>query len=249
MKKRNVSSKSKNALQPKRFGTQGGIHPDDLLRLRIRLNAPGDLDTDLKQAIERLQTKFALPNTGQLDPATDALLSNLPMRTCGHIGTHRMLSLPRQQGNPWGREELTFGFGNLPNNSPEIDTVNEAAAAFQEGFSIWSQQIHMSFRHRQNEPDIVIWWGTPGCGGIACTSLPQDGDMMYASWEVWARTATTFEDRVDIVAFACHEVGHALGLDDSDTEEAMMYGRIPNGRRRLIQEDVDNAVALNYRRR
>jgi len=146
---------------------------------------------------------------------------------------------------------LTFGFQNATANSPEIDTQAEAVVAFLQGFSIWSQHLHINFRHSQNNPDILIAWGDPQCAtyATACTSLPTDGDMIYDSEEVWAQTSPPPQGNVDIVAFACHEVGYALGLDDSDNEAAMMHGRIPNGRRRLIAEDVDDAVALRYRRR
>lgn len=68
--------------------------------------------------------------------------------------------------------------------------------------------------------------------------------MTFDGSEAWGRTAPVEYPILDVIAFACHEWGHVLGLDHSDSVDSIMYPVVYNGRRSLFQEDIARTKAI-----
>lgn len=216
----------------------------------------GEFDDATLEALEKYQRFYGLPTTGEVDSATFESLRN-PHR-CGVPDVIPKRLIGRQVGilaNPWPKTNLGYFFQNI-DTSPDIDTREKAAAAFQSGYSLWHAVTPIRFNHTTqdipgNQADIVILWGIPGCGGAACTDWPYPGNSisraysLFDSRVIWV--VNNPEGEYDIIAFAGHEVGHALGLywvidgdyySHSPNSEALMYATIPGGRRRLHADDI-----------
>jgi matrix metalloproteinase-14 (membrane-inserted) len=202
---------------------------------------PAQFDKATVDAVRRLQRAEQISESGEIDAKTLEVLS---IPRCGSSGI-----VIKRLVNPWGKNELTFGFANL-DTSPDIDTFQEAAAAFQAGFDLWTQApANIRFRSVPlgSDCDIVIKWGTPACAPYphqACTQDPPYGDMVYHYQYLWSTAQPTPGNAIDIIAFACHEVGHALGLGHSPDPASIMYFQIANGKRRLSPQDKANIRAI-----
>jgi hypothetical protein len=209
-------------------------------------------DRATAEALRLYQQFYGLPETASIDEETARSMGQA--RSCGVPDV-----LPRglrALTNPWPKNELWYYFRNL-DTSPDIDTLAEATAAFQSGYSLWHAVTPIRFRHTtedtaQKPADIVVDWGYPGCGGIGCTDWPYPGNSIERAYSrfdietVWKVNAVEDGD-ADMVAFAGHEVGHALGLywerngiyyEHSADGDALMYPIIPAGRRRLNDDDI-----------
>ncbi|MCZ7681578.1 MAG: matrixin family metalloprotease [Sandaracinaceae bacterium] len=80
-------------------------------------------------------------------------------------------------------------------------------------------------------------------GELIDTDILVNGEMQLAVLDGERHAG----DRYDLVLVLTHELGHALGLDESDVSGATMFHRIRPGetqRRELSVDDVDGALAL-----
>jgi MYXO-CTERM domain-containing protein len=87
-----------------------------------------------------------------------------------------------------------------------------------------------------------------GTGALIDTDILINGEMELAVLEPEdADPEEADTERYDLVLVLTHELGHALGLDESDVTDATMWHRIGPGetaRRELATDDVDGALAL-----
>lgn len=206
-------------------------------------------------ALSHYQQFFNLPQTGQLDEKTLALMRR---PRCGNPDILRTRQVTKERqlfSNPWGKDKLSFCVPSVPSSAqqPDMDTIEKCRDAFQRGFSIWGEEANIPIRFHLAATgetcDITISFGDTSClpGGQAdaCTDCQPGSQesMVYLMGDTWSPIDPTPDGKVDIVAFACHEVGHALGLcRHSRNEEAIMYPIIPNGRRHLLNSGDDNDV-------
>lgn len=213
----------------------------------------GDFDTATENALSLFQWFHKLPESRILD-AEAARTMGVP-RSCGVPDV--LPSGFRALKNPWPKTNLQFAFSNLSTISPDINSPQKAAEAFKNGYALWEAvtPIRFSWSAAVTGSDIVIHFGPVKCPGDACTDWPnyhhRPIDLKHAksvfrgdvTWKV-----TNFNSRgdYDVVAFAVHEVGHALGLyfpthnrdwSHSPIKSALMYFQIPAGRRTLETDD------------
>lgn len=219
----------------------------------------GEFDDVTVAAVKDYQSFHNLSATGSIDENTLQLL-NTPRCGVPDIAPRKLASSLRTLRNPWPKNNLNYYFQNL-DTSPDIDTLAEAAAAFQSGYSLWHAVTPIRFQHTTtnttaNPADIIILWGTPGCGGAACTDTPAVGSSITRAYTLfWSRALWKVNNPqsgdYDMVAFAAHEIGHALGLYwvgqngeilwHSPDSSALMWDEIPAGRRSLQASDIEAA--------
>ncbi len=74
-----------------------------------------------------------------------------------------------------------------------------------------------------------------------------DADIVFDASRSWSNTDLPLTDRVDLLDTATHELGHLLGLEHSEYEEATMYEVGPLGsteRRTLHDDDIEAMLAI-----
>jgi hypothetical protein len=98
--------------------------------------------------------------------------------------------------------------------------VEEALSAFSEAFHSWSDVCGLEFFHATPTTcDILITFGRidGSMGVLAWSELPPGDDRMltqkYDTGDGFVVAVTPSRGKIDLVAVAAHEIGHALGLD------------------------------------
>ena len=228
------------------------ISEEDVEGAYDRVAIEGTFDEATIAALAHYQRFFKLLQTGELDETT---LTHMRRPRCGNPDILPKNILKSEQNliaNPWDKNNLSFCVPNLPSEAqePDLNTLEKCRDAFHRGFSIWSGESNIPIRFHLSQAgevcDIRITFGIPQCGGDACTDCPPDGTplgMLYDLREKWSRNPPPDPEPIDIIAFGCHEVGHALGLcRHSRNEDAIMYSIIPNLKRHLLGNGDDNDV-------
>lgn len=215
------------------------VYGQDVMRRASDLSAARTRFIDLYQAFTDV------PAQGLLGRSE---LAGLGVLKCGN--SSRLMFRPF--GNPWGKTQLSGCFGK-PENAAKPTQV------FLRAFEVWAAHIPMTFKFGPRpQCDIKISWEPTYCGGIACTDWPVTGDMLWMRYSDTVRWYANFplpephppemDEYVDLKAFAIHEFGHALGLDDNDEPTSIMYRFIANNKHSLSADDIA-AIQEIYGRR
>ena len=129
----------------------------------------------------------------------------------------------------------------------------------RDAFDIWQAETDIAFLEvcNANNADIVISWRSWNHGDgapfdepngvyahalIGETTNPLAGDIHFDESEDWTIAETSNDNQpMDLVTFSAHEIGHAIGLDHSNVNTALMAGGhalwIQNGSHRFLTQD------------
>jgi hypothetical protein len=196
-----------------------------------RVTVEGKFDEATVAGLSHYQRYLRLKPTGRLDSET---VNAMKLPRCGNRDILRTRDVTN---NPWGKTLLTFQMNGIPTaaEQPDMDNLTKCEVAFEYAFMRWREQANINMRFRpvsSNSSEV----------GQACTDCPPTGaqcGMLYDESEQWSFTPQA--GQLDVVAFAFHECGHALGLcEHSSNPDALMFATIPNGRRQLLTTGVDN---------
>jgi hypothetical protein len=207
---------------------------------------PGVMDDATTSALCRYQARNGLAVSGALDGATRRKLSR---PRCGVPDPERAGFAVRCA---WVHPCLTFAFDTGTNDVPggaEFQAVRDALATWAAAAPLTFTEVGLG-----QHPDIVVGWrpaddpdfalsGTiahadfpPGCGVIGDT-LPKP--VHFNDPEInWVIGKVIFS--FDVQSVALHELGHVLGLEHSDVEDAVMAPTLSFNatRRSLAADDV-----------
>ncbi|KAJ4846513.1 hypothetical protein Tsubulata_030930 [Turnera subulata] len=244
----------------KKFLHQFGYLDVDKQHLNNQEVDHGDqLDENMERAIKTYQLNFNLNPTGILDSET---LSLMAMPRCGVPdiinGKTRMNSGASNyttnykffDGSPkWPASEKVLTWAIAPGTRKDvIKPISEFAT------QLWKRETGLEFEFVGEgiAADIKISFASQASGDprldgpgktLAYAYAPTVGVMVFDGDENWADGAVP--GKYDLGTVGLHELGHALGLEHSSDEAAVMFPTIPTGvRKGLGQDDVEGIRAL-----
>ncbi|XP_068122967.1 stromelysin-1-like isoform X1 [Hyperolius riggenbachi] len=176
------------------------------------------------ERIRAMQSFFGLNATGKIDKET---LQIMLKPRCGVPDVSRFSLFP---GKPkWEKTTLTY---RIVNYTPDMSGT-EVDFAVDQALRIWSDVTPLRFvRQFNGEADIMISFGSKAHGDffpfdgplgvLAHAFAPSEqigGDTHFDEDETW----TLYGRGTNLFLVALHELGHALGLEHSRDERAIMY--------------------------
>ncbi|KAG8584664.1 hypothetical protein GDO81_004710 [Engystomops pustulosus] len=214
------------------------------------------LSNPTEQKIKDMQTFFGLKVTGKINKET---LQIMRKARCGVPDVQSFSHFPGKL--KWEKTSLTY---RIVNYTPDI-TTSEVDYAIAQAFKIWSEVIPLNFRQiYSGEADIMISFGYRDHGDffpfdgplgiLAHAFAPGNGiggDTHFDEAETW----TLGHQGTNIFLVAVHELGHALGLEHSRYEQAIMYPTLLENsfvdptKFKLFKDDIDGIQALYGSRR
>lgn len=148
----------------------------------------------------------------------------------------------------WRKRRLTWrANGDLPGLTRDV-----LRAAFKEAFISWQNVCGLVFEEiSSGQPDIVITTGRIDrqFQVLAWSELPDGSDrpltQKYDTSEPWVIAVNPPSSRIDLVAVACHEIGHAIGLDHSRPGTGdLLEPTYAAGRRVPQRGDIERVLSL-----
>ena len=143
---------------------------------------------------------------------------------------------------PWFKTDITYQFENFSSDLSQ-DVIKRAIF---DAFREWADVSPLSYGEIEDDGDIKISWVAgehgdgfrfDGKGGFFGHAFPpDDGRVHLDEDEQW--TDDVPPSGTDLFTGAAHEIGHALGLDHSDDNTALMFPSVPDGRTKLQPDDI-----------
>jgi hypothetical protein len=158
----------------------------------------------------------------------------------------------------WGRNNITYSFQNGTDDIPG----NDEQLSIRQAFQIWADYTNLNFTEVPANGDINIVWaagvhfdgndnsfdGTNGVLAHAFFPPPNGnfaGDVHFDEDENWTTVPQGFGwQPIDLVTVAAHEIGHALGLNHSNVNCALMNPFYTGSHRFLAPDDIDGIRSL-----
>ncbi|KAI3784765.1 hypothetical protein L1987_43870 [Smallanthus sonchifolius] len=220
-----------------------------------------EFDEELEAAVKDYQSFYHLNATGTLDGPT---ISQMLMPRCGrpdkgsshnhetkllHIVSHYQF-FPNSPRWPPSKSHLTYAFAsNYPDIyvPPVVSAFNKWVSAtkyftFSRVDCVTSSDLKISWErgnHGDGEQNAFL----PGTTIVAHAFPPTDGRFHYNADQNWFIGASP--NAIDVETVALHEIGHLLGLDHSQFENAIMWSYIPTGAvKGLDSDDIQGIQAL-----
>ncbi|KAI3714144.1 hypothetical protein L1987_72735 [Smallanthus sonchifolius] len=218
-----------------------------------------NFDEELETAIKSYQVYYHLNVTGTLDAPT---VSKMVMPRCGfpdkethqhgdkslHTVSHYRFFLSRPKW-PKGKTHLTYAFGSrfparfMP---PVTRAFRKWATAsryftFSRATNYQSADLKISFARQDHGDEFPF--GGPG-GLLAYAYAPTDGRFGYDADDRWVVGAVP--NAYDIETLALHEIGHLLGLDHNQYENAIMWPTFTAGVIKGLNSDDIQGVRVLY---
>jgi peptidoglycan hydrolase-like protein with peptidoglycan-binding domain len=214
----------------------------------------GEFDDRTENALKMYQAFNKLPVTGQLDQNT---LERMQRRRCGFpdVGAPGVGEFVAQ-GNKWTTNSLRYGFVEFTSDLTQAQIRDAISTAL----SYWAAVTPLTFSEIPNasNPEIRIRFvtgdhgdGSPfdGGGGVLAHAFyppPNGGDIAgdthFDDAENWSVNLPP--SGIDLVTVAAHEFGHALGLNHSPVNDALMYAYYGGPHRFLHQDDIDGIQSI-----
>ncbi|XP_023741457.2 metalloendoproteinase 1 [Lactuca sativa] len=219
-----------------------------------------NFDDELEEAVKSYQVYYHLNATGTLDGPT---VSQMVMPRCGfpdkethhshntnnslHTVSHYRF-FPGTPKWPRGKKHLTYGFGSrFPTRfmPPVARAFTKWATAsqyftFSRATTYQGADLKITFQ-RGSHGDSRPFDG-PG-GVLAHAFAPPSGIFHYDADDPWVVGAVP--NAFDVETLALHEIGHLLGLDHSQFQNAIMWGSFAAGvTKGLNSDDIQGIRAL-----
>lgn len=157
----------------------------------------------------------------------------------------------------WNKTNLNYYIYNTSSHMTALECKNAISIALNN----WSTYTSFTFQETTDpsNADIVFMWATgvhgtceafgPDSFTRAHTLPDHSGSIMtkanvhFNDYKNWVFNANPVGNEIDLVHTAMHEVGHALGLNESDVSNAIMY-QSNNSGRQLKPDDLQGIWSI-----
>lgn len=150
----------------------------------------------------------------------------------GGLSRSELVTAMRRAAAPWNA---------LP-NTPSLEVV-EGGSSSRAADGVNGVYLLDRWPFPDERLAVTVSTYVEGTGELIDTDILINGEMELAVLDPEGAA----DGRYDLVLVLTHELGHVLGLDESEVVEATMWHRIGRGettRRELATDDVDGALAL-----
>lgn len=170
-------------------------------------------------------------------------------------------------GDPLRWIEMPIAWSFDPTGAPPVEDLVEGVSEAFEAWS-WVDGTHVSFVAEEAASDVAgsdhdlvnlvyfdaAWPEDETAIALASTWSSPDGTLLGFDIRLDASTdwSTSGDaDAYDLQAALTHEIGHTLGLEHSELEDATMFGVHARGEdwRRVLHEDDEDALRHLYGQR
>ncbi|KAI3726052.1 hypothetical protein L1987_65849 [Smallanthus sonchifolius] len=219
-----------------------------------------EFDEELEAALKSYQNFHHLNATGTLDGPT---VSQMLMPRCGvpdkksshnrqtkllHIVSHYEF-FPNSPRWPPSKMHLTYAFGsNYPNAYvPPVDSAFNTWAnasgyfTFSRVDDITSSDLKISFKSGDIGGGVILNETI-----LAYAYAPTNGTFYYTENENITWSVGPAPNAFDLETVALHEIGHLLGLDHSEDQNAIMWDYLPIGEAKGLNEDDIQGIKALY---
>ncbi len=200
-------------------------------------------DREIKTALQVIQRRYGLPDTGQFDLATIGWLTR---PGCG-VADEFELSPQMRARRKWPRNNLTFSVDNGCDGISRQQALNTV----QWALDIWSAVTPLRFAEATANIDLLMSFAVgdhgdgfrfDGKGGTLAHAFPPggnpiSGDVHFDLGESWSISPACPPEKFDLYNVALHETGHALGLPHSNISGSIMFPSYQGSQRHLHESD------------
>ncbi|KAK3606464.1 hypothetical protein CHS0354_041410 [Potamilus streckersoni] len=171
----------------------------------------------------------SLPVTGELNQET---LHKMEQPRCGVADISENSPLNFVTGpRKWPKTLLTWRISTYSKTSKL--TEFQQRDAIERGLNIWAKHTPLRFQYQTlGRADLNFKFGVryhgdsdkfDGDGGVlAHATLPTDGEIHFDDEEMWLLGQEAQSKGAELYIVAAHEIGHALGLDHTKVQGALM---------------------------
>jgi peptidoglycan hydrolase-like protein with peptidoglycan-binding domain len=199
---------------------------------------PAVYDEHSAEAVRAFQSFVGLSVTGVIDGETRAFMDRPRCGVPEGIAPLDPADKFAWSGQKWNKTGVRWRVKNAPPGAAITSTT--VIQVVEAAFDTWGANGVVLFPQNVNSPDIVVGFAKmdgPG-GTLGATFLPNaGGDMTLDIEEQWTTDASPGFDLQTVVL---HELGHALGLNHSGFNNAVMFP-FNSGKRQILT--IDDRVA------
>lgn len=217
---------------------------------------PQRFDASMEAAVRLYQQAHGLKVDGTVHDEMRVLLGK---PRCGVPDLYKPLKRVKKSdgtteyaplGPTWSDRNVGYVFDNYTGDLAQANARNALIGAFarwsavtditlSEAFWPWDQDIHIGWFTLDHGDGYPFDGNANNPNTLAHAFQPEYGEMHFDDAEDWRDDGTG----TDLATVALHEAGHAIGLDHSADNTAVMFASYQGLRRNLAHDDVSGIIS------